>query len=41
MAVERQMDAYKAIVPEIKWEANPVKPREVVSARRVHTYSSI
>ena len=32
---ERRMDAYKALVPEIKWEANPTKPQDLLRARKV------
>ena len=32
---ERSMDAYTALVPEIKWRANPVKLHEVLCARKV------
>lgn len=35
LTMERRMDAYKALVPEIKWVANPVKAQDVVNARRV------
>ncbi|KAL3146102.1 hypothetical protein ABBQ38_015451 [Trebouxia sp. C0009 RCD-2024] len=32
--MERRMDTYKALVPDIKWVANPVKPQTVINARR-------
>ena len=32
---ERRMDAYKALVPEIRWEANPTKPQDLLRARKV------
>ena len=36
--IERRLfnvDNYKALVPEISFEVNPIKPREAIHARRV------
>lgn len=32
--MERRIDTYKALVPDIKWVANPVKAQDVIKARR-------
>lgn len=35
LTMERRIDTYKALVPDIKWVANPVKAQDVIKARRV------